>query len=171
MYTMIGLRLSMLTTIIIAGMVLLWCVYNIFKTKQESKSLPNNKSISNNKFPMTRLVLGTILLASRSQSQCIYNYIQSIQDHMQTMLYIKSPFYVEPSKILFDYSTTFLGSMALGIMVGLVPMLIAYIRNTKNANKIYWFAFATMWLPFWWVWFTIAMLMAIFDKKIDNNTK
>lgn len=59
------------------------------------------------------------------------------------------------------------------LIVGLVPMTIAYRRNLSNANKVYWLIFASMCAPFGLVWFIVALFFAIFGKtqKIVNKSK
>lgn len=54
---------------------------------------------------------------------------------------------------------------------GVIPMLIAYKRQIKNANKAYWFSFASMCAPAGIVWFVIGLCIAIFDKKFEKDSK
>ena len=59
------------------------------------------------------------------------------------------------------------------LLIGFIPMIIAYTKNIKNKNAVYWLSFAAMCAPAGLVWFFIALIRAICGKQeseIENDS-
>lgn len=107
--------------------------------------MTNNIQKDERKFPTARLFIGAALGVLLSLNKAIFSWG------------------LTPDV----YWTYWLYGYVLSLIIGFVPMIIAYTRKIKNANKVYWFAFAAMCLPGFLIWFLIALFMAIFGKKKD----
>ena len=97
---------------------------------------------SHNKFPIIRLTVGALIFPS-----LCYCFLG--ESH---------------------YDMTFWDMFFFGIIMGLIPMGIAYVCNTKNANKVYWVTFAAISIPIGIIWI-IAFFMACSGERINDKSK
>ena len=92
------------------------------------------------KFPIIRLIIGALIFPS-----LCYCFLGGLH-----------------------YGVSFFDMFLFGLITGSIPMAIAYIRNNKNANTVYWISFAAICIPIWITWI-IAFFMACSGEKIDNK--
>ena len=94
------------------------------------------------KFPIIRLIIGALIFPS-----LCYCFLGGLH-----------------------YDMTFWDMFFFGIIMGLIPMGIAYVCNTKNANKVYWVTFAAISIPIWITW-VVAFFMACNGERIEDKSK
>ncbi len=134
-------------------MILVWSLCKIY----DAKTVKNTDR--NDKIPMVRLVTGALLGALLAYTSTV------------NTLSFNDITLVRETKLPYLFYFVFL------LIIGCIPMMIAYKRSIKNANIVYWFSFAAMCAPAGIVWFLVSLIMAICgkeqikDKRIINPVK
>ena len=129
---------------LVASVVLCVCLWKIYQNKLSTKK-PSSDS-----FPIKRLIwgalFGALIAYSSYKNTASFNTITLVREtHLPYLFYF-----------------------VFALIIGFIPMLIAHTRNTKNANKVYWFSFAAMCAPLGVIWLITALIMAIFGKPKNH---
>ena len=67
-----------------------------------------------------------------------------------------------------DFNNPFILYLIFAAVMCSIPMLVAYKRNIKKDELVYWLAFLSPWLPAGIVLCVIALGIAIFGKKLEK---
>lgn len=65
----------------------------------------------------------------------------------------------------------FIIGCGIALILSGIPMFIAYNRNIKLKEWVYWFAFFGAFLPFGTIWIIVAFVLAIFGKNGNKKSK
>ena len=103
-----------------------------------------------NTFPYWRLVVATLIGGTSIYGTLIYNFMKR---EIDTPL-----------------SALFLSYLLIGV-VCFLPMFIAYIKNMKKKETVYWLSFLGVIIPFGTILWVVSLIMSLFAKSMQKIYK